>query len=191
MGGGGKGGSSSETKLPEWYEDAAKNQIAQAQKVSKQGYVPFQGGDVAAFTPTQQAGMQSINDWSAAFNTPGQAPVDAMAGIPKPQIISGVPAYSSYGGYMDEMAKLEKVYPGIASYIKSFSIDPKTGTGPNPPQQFDKGGKPTPTPVPKPPPVGTGGPGPSPGPDYVLINGKWVKQSGGGNDYGGGHTSGH
>jgi len=191
MAGGGKGGSSSETELPKWYEDAAQKQIALADKVSKQGYVPYQGPDVAAFTPTTMAGMQSVNDWASTFDNPGGKPVDAAAGMPKPQDFNGVPGYSSYGGYMDEMARLKKVYPGIASYIESYSIDPKTGAGPNPPQQFDAGGKPIPTPVPKPTGGGGSGPGPSPGPEYVLVNGKWVKQSGGDNNWGGGHTSGH
>jgi hypothetical protein len=189
MGGGGKGGSSSETELPQWYEDAAKKQIALADKVSKQGYVPYQGPDVAAFTPQTMAGMQSINDWSAAFDTPGQAPVSAAAGMPTPQNFNGIPSYSSYGGYMDEMARLEKSYPGMASYIKSFSIDPKTGAGPNPPQQYDKGGKPIPTPTPKPTGGGGSGPGPSPGIGWVLENGKWVYRPGGGGT--GGQTSGH
>ena len=60
-GGGGKGGSAtSEVKIPQWLEDAARENLAKAGDISQIGYVPYYGPDVAAMTPMQEAAMQKI-----------------------------------------------------------------------------------------------------------------------------------
>lgn len=92
-----------------------------------QGYVPYQGLDVAAFNPSQVAGMQGANDWSAAFNTPGQAAPSVAASLPQAQTQDGLTGYSSFQGYQDQLSKLKETYPGLYKYIQSFAIDPVTG----------------------------------------------------------------
>ena len=55
---GGKGGSTtSSVSIPEYIEEAAKQNLAKAEGISQIGYVPYYGPSVAAFTPFQQAGF--------------------------------------------------------------------------------------------------------------------------------------
>ena len=52
---GGKGGSRSQsTEIPAYIEDAAKSNLALADKISNIGYTPYYGPDVAAFSPMQE-----------------------------------------------------------------------------------------------------------------------------------------
>ena len=61
MAGGGKGGKqTTEVKIPEWLEGAARTNMARADEIAKIGYTPYYGPDVAAFTPMQQAAFQQI-----------------------------------------------------------------------------------------------------------------------------------
>lgn len=123
--------SKSKTELPEWYSDYAKKNLALGEAVSQQGYTPWMGADVAAFTPQQVEGMQEAQDWSSAFMTPGQAAPRVADQIPQAQeFAGGVQGYSSYPMYQEQLANLAKSFPGLSDYIKQFSIDPKTGQVP-------------------------------------------------------------
>ena len=183
MGGGGKGGSESETKLPAWYEDAAKNQIAQAEAVSKQPFTPFQGGQVAGFTPQTENAMQSISDWSSTLM--GTPKVDAMAGVAKPNFSEGgIEGYSSFPGYQAELKRMKEKFPGAYKYATSFTADPVTGV----PAVVDPGTKP-------PPVAPSKGYKPSGAPAnwFTMTQAerdRWMSSTGGGN-YSGGQTSGH
>ena len=160
------------TKSPAWYEDAAKKALAQGEKTAKIGYVPYSGPDVAAFSPQIVDAMQQSADWSAAFNTPGQAaPNIASQIMPATDFGGGLKGYSSFGGFEDSVAALRSKFPGLASYLDSFFVNPTTGKYPGSPAGGIGGDPVTPPPV-TPPPVtpppggggggggGTGGPPP-------------------------------
>lgn len=105
-GGGGKGGSqTSSAEIPKWAEDAMKQNLARAQEAGQVGYMPYYGPDVAAFTPMQEAGMQSSYDAAAAYGLAPQGG-NAMAGMPQAQTFEGgIRGYSS--GDLFEQARRE------------------------------------------------------------------------------------
>jgi hypothetical protein len=101
----------------------AKNALIRAGQVGDQGYVPYMGMDVAV-PDSLVNNWQQTADRSAAFNgTPQQ---DIRSQMPL-TTQNGVQGLSSYGGYQDQLSQLQKNYPGLYDYIKSFSIDPVTG----------------------------------------------------------------
>ena len=126
-GGGGKGGSTtSEVKIPQWLEDAARANLAQAGEVSQIGYVPYYGPDVAAMTPMQESAIQNINQGASAFGM--AAPSDPMAGMPQAQeFAGGVRGYSSAPIFEQSLAQLEQNRPGQFEAISRMFIDPVTG----------------------------------------------------------------
>jgi len=135
------GGSSTKSKttqeIPEYVEDAFKNQLSKAADISEQGYVPYQGADTAGFTPQQVNAMQQSANWSSAFGGAGAQPIDVAATLPPQQQFSdGTTGYSSYNGYLENLAHFKEKYPGQYRYIQSFAVDPLTG------KQFsgDRGG---------------------------------------------------
>ena len=98
-GGGGKGGSTStEVSIPAWLEDAAKSGLARGQQAAGIGYVPYQGADVAALTPLQEAAMFNTSQASSAFGLgPSPAP---SAGMPTVQTFAdGTRGYSAFPLY--------------------------------------------------------------------------------------------
>jgi hypothetical protein len=67
-GGGGKGGSQkTEVEIPEFIERAGERNIDKAEEISRIGYVPQFGPDVAAMTPMQEAAGQNIMKAAGAF----------------------------------------------------------------------------------------------------------------------------
>lgn len=106
MSGGGKGGSqTTKAEIPAWAETAMRENLARAKEMARIGYMPYYGPDVAAFTPLQEAGMQSSYDAAAAYGLVPQGG-DPMAGIPRPQeFAGGVRGYSS--GDLFEQARRE------------------------------------------------------------------------------------
>jgi hypothetical protein len=118
----------SSSQLPSWYSDYAKKALALGEAVSQQGYTPWMGADVAAFSPQQVQGMQGAQDFYSTFMTPGQAAPQVADSIPQAQeFAGGVKGYSSYPMFQEQVANLEKTYPGLANYMKQFTIDPMTG----------------------------------------------------------------
>ena len=127
------GGSKQTTtqKIPSWAEDAFKTQMQRANLIAQQGYTPYQGADVAAFTPQQVDAMQSAANWSSAFGGAGAKPIDVAATLPQAQRFNdGTTGYSSYPGYVEQLAALKHAYPGQYKFIESFAIDPVTGARP-------------------------------------------------------------
>ena len=67
MSGGKGGGRTTTTEIPAYIEDAAKSNLALADRISNIGYTPYYGPDVAAFSPMQDAAFQNTQDAASAF----------------------------------------------------------------------------------------------------------------------------
>lgn len=127
------GKTQSTTTQPEWYTEAAKKAVDLSGRAADIGYVPYQGGDVAAFVPQQKEAIQGAQNRFTSFNNPGE-PIPQVDFMPEQDFGGGLKGYSSFGGYQTEMAKLEAAYPGIATMLRSFSKSPFGAVGaPRPP----------------------------------------------------------
>ena len=127
---GGKGGSStSEVKIPEYVEAAARRNLNKAEGISQIGYTPYYGPDAAAFTPMQEAAFQNTANTADAFGM--AAPYiqqDIMGGMAAPtEYAGGVRGYSSAPMYEQSLAELGKHRPSQKAYMDSFFIHPQTG----------------------------------------------------------------
>jgi hypothetical protein len=142
MSGGGKGGKqTTEVKIPEWLEGAARTNMARADEIAKIGYTPYYGPDVAAFTPMQQAAFQNTGQAAQAFGM--AAPQDSMAGMPQAQTYAGgVQGYSSGSLYDQALAELQRRAPAQFAALQAPFINPQTGAQPAAPF-----GAPAPRPV--------------------------------------------
>ena len=129
MAGGGKGGKqTTEVKIPEWLEGAARTNMARADEIAKIGPVPYYGIDFAGFTPMQQAAFQNTNQAAQAF---GQAaPADPMAGMSMVQDFGGVQGYSSGLLYDQALAELQRRAPAQFAALQAPFINPQTGAQP-------------------------------------------------------------
>ena len=127
---GGKGGSTSSTvTIPQYIEDAARANLAKADEISKIGYTPYYGPDVAAFTPMQQAGFQNTAGMADAFGLAGVG--TGMEGMPTPTTYAGeIQGYSSAPIFEQSVAELEARRPGQYAAINAPFIDPVTGAQP-------------------------------------------------------------
>ena len=124
--GGGTTTQVSTTELPSWLQDAAQGNLARADYVSKLGYVPQYGLDVAGFTPMQQSAMQNTANAASAFGL--SAPTDAMAGMPAQQTNNlGFSGYSSGNLFDAALSQLAQNRPAQYDAINAQFIDPYTG----------------------------------------------------------------
>jgi hypothetical protein len=121
------GGSSTTTQeLPQWLEDAARQNLERAQYTSRIGYVPYYGNDVAGFTPMQQSAMQNSADAASAFGL--SAPSNAMSGLPPMTTdAAGFTGYSSGNLYDNAMQELAQRRPAQYSAMNAMFIDPVSG----------------------------------------------------------------
>lgn len=128
---GGKGGTqTTEVKIPEWLEAAARENLARGQAVANIGYTPYYGPDVAAMTPMQLAAIQGTSSAAGAFGLPGGG-MTGMEGMPTPQTFAGgVQGYSSGGLYDQALAELQTRRPGQYNAITGMFVDPITGAAP-------------------------------------------------------------
>lgn len=101
----------------------AKNALIRAGQVGDQGYVPYMGMDVAV-PESMVNSWQQVADRNAAFNKTQAQDIRSQMPLTTQNGIQGL---SSYAGYQDQLAQLQKNYPGLYDYIKSFAIDPVTG----------------------------------------------------------------
>ena len=127
---GGKGGStSSEITIPDYIEEAARRNLAKAEDISRIGYVPYYGPDVAAFTPMQESAFQQTADVASAFGVgPQMSRQDIMGGMAAPtEYAGGVRGYSAAPMYEQAVSELAARRPAQAEYLQSFFIDPLTG----------------------------------------------------------------
>ena len=89
---GGKGGSqTSKVEIPQWLVDPSKRAIERGEDISRIGYMPYMGPEVAAFSPTQEAAFSNTNAAASAF---GMAPSQGT-GMPAPSDFGGFSGYSS------------------------------------------------------------------------------------------------
>ena len=140
---GGKGGSqTTKVEVPKYIEDAAKANLARADEISRIGYTPYYGPDVAAFSPMQQASFQNTADTASAFGL--AAPTtqqDIMGGMPAPTTYAGgVSGYSSAPMYEQSLAQLQAQRPAQYQAIMDQFIDPGT-PAPMPSPAPSSGGK--------------------------------------------------
>jgi hypothetical protein len=130
---GGKGGSTtSEITVPDYIENAARANLAKAGDISRVGYTPYYGADVAAFNPMQQAAFQNTADTANAFGmaTPTN-PTDIMGNMGAPTVYAdGVTGYSSAPMFQDSVDTLRYLRPAQANLIDSFFINPNAGFNP-------------------------------------------------------------
>lgn len=122
------GSSTTEVKVPQFLEDAARQNLSRADLISQIGYVPYYGPDVAAMTPNQIAGMQNTASGASAFGL--AAPSDVMAGMPQSQDFGGVQGYSSGAMYDQALRELQTRAPGQYQAIANMFINPQTGAAP-------------------------------------------------------------
>lgn len=79
--GAGKQTTTTQTKLPEWVESAAKDYLASAQEASKNLAAPYQGPAVAEMNPQQRAALDQMQQLSQFRLTP-----DTITGMMNPYI---------------------------------------------------------------------------------------------------------
>lgn len=127
-GGGGKGGSqTTSVQIPAWLEQAAQSNLGRADELSKIGYTPYYGPDVAALTPMQEAAMRNTNAGAQAFGM--DAPTGT--GMPAPQTYAGgVQGYGSGSLYDQALGELKLRMPGQYAALRAPFIDPVTGAPP-------------------------------------------------------------
>jgi len=106
-GGGGKGGSQTQqTQIPQWIADPASRNLARAEQAAKIGYMPYYGPDVAAFTPTQEAAMQSNISAAEAFGLVSPGTLSATSGMPQAtEYAGGIRGYGSGNLYEQALAE--------------------------------------------------------------------------------------
>ena len=131
---GGKGGSTtSKVEIPQYIEDASKQNLARANEIAQLGYVPYRGPDVAAFTPMQQAAFANTGNAASAFGLSGGG-MSGMEGMPQAQPMSGGGyGYSAAPIYDQAISNLQASAPAQYDFIRNMFIDPVTGARPQSP----------------------------------------------------------
>ena len=131
---GGKGGSqTSSVKIPAYIEDAAKANLARADEISKIGYTPYYGPDVAALTPMQEAAMQNTAGAASAFGLAAPTGQDVTGMPAATEYAGGVRGYSSAPMYEQSLAELQARRPAQYDALMAPFLDPVTGAGPSAP----------------------------------------------------------
>ena len=119
---GGKGGSqTTQVEIPQWLENAAQANLAQGRDVSRIGYVPYYGPDVAAFTPTQESAMSNTSQFAQAFGLQGGGPSQMPEAT---DFGGGIRGYSSGGLYDRAVAELAVRRPGQYQQIMRNFVNP-------------------------------------------------------------------
>ena len=134
----GKGGSSTSVEIPDYIENAARNNLQRADFVSKLGYVPQSfGPTVAAFTPMQQSAFGNTAQAANAFGLGAPTGADVFGGMGEPTTYAdGIRAYSAAPLFNQTMDAFAAARPGQFNAINSMFIDP---FGYNPAGTFDMG----------------------------------------------------
>ena len=122
-GGGGKGGgktTTTETTVPAWIRDPAARNLQRAEAVQQLEYMPYHGGQVAAFNDNQIQAMQNNANAATAFGL--LAPTDVMGSMPTPTTYAnGMKGYGSIGLYDQALAELTASNPdNMAAYNSLF-----------------------------------------------------------------------
>ena len=134
----GKGGSSTNVEIPDYIENAARNNLARADFVSKLGFVPQSfGPTVAAFTPMEMSAFGNTAQAADAFGLGAPTGADVFGGMGAPTTYAdGIRAYSAAPLFNQTMNEFAAARPGQFNAINSMFIDP---FGYNPAGTFDMG----------------------------------------------------
>jgi len=125
---GGKGGSqSAQVQIPQWAEDAARQNIARAQAVQNMPYAPIMGPTMAGFTSGQKAGMESQ---AALAQRMGIIPqdYDVASGYMPGEIDAGngLTAYASYPGAKERVIAAFEENPALQRSYESLYANAPT-----------------------------------------------------------------
>lgn len=131
-GGGGKGGSRTETQkveLPAWVDAAGQENVRLAREISKIGPIlaPNELPTTAAMTPLQLAAIENTGQAASAFGTAG-AGLSPTAGMPTPvQFAGGVTGYTSAPITQAALQGWQTAAPSQYDFVSRFYNDPVTG----------------------------------------------------------------
>ena len=125
----GRSSNTTEVKVPEYLENAARQNIDLGNRISQIGYVPYYGPDVAAMTPMQMAAGDNIGAAASAFGL--AMPTSTGAGMPTATDYNGMSAYSSGALYDQALAELQQRAPAQFEALRAMFIDPVTGELPS------------------------------------------------------------
>ena len=118
--GGKGGGKTTSITAPEYMDVGAQNLLRRGEDISRLGYMPYYGPDVAAFTPMQTASMQNVANQASAFGL--LAPTDVTAGMPQAVDYGMVSGYSSGDLYDMAMKELAQRRPEqYGAYSRQFT----------------------------------------------------------------------
>lgn len=118
------GSTTTSSEIPEWLEDASRDLLTRADDVSRIGYVPYMGPEVAALNDTQMAAMRANHSMASDLGLDA-GPVPTMR---EPEAYAGgMRGYSSFPLYEESLATLEAERPAQYAAIASHSIDPVGG----------------------------------------------------------------
>ena len=134
----GKGGSSTNVEIPDYIENAARNNLARADFVSKLGPIPMSfGPTVAAFTPMEMSVFDNTARAADAFGLGAPTGADVFGGMGQPTTYAdGIRAFSAAPLFNQTMDEFALARPGQFNAINSMFIDP---FGYNPAGTFDMG----------------------------------------------------
>lgn len=125
---GGKGGSqSAQVQIPQWAEDAARQNIARAQAVQNMPYAPIMGPTMAGFTSGQKAGMESQAALAQRMGIIPQS-YDVASGYMPGEIDAGngLTAYASYPGAKERVLAAFEENPALQSSYESLYANAPT-----------------------------------------------------------------
>ena len=124
------GSSKTESKeKPEHIVNAEKDALAMANYLSKLGYVPRTGVQIAGLSDRTIDSMRGTNSGLEAFGLPTS---DVMANIPQTTTsASGIDGYTTTSGLDELIATMQRDRPAQYNYIMDMFIDPVTGEMPS------------------------------------------------------------
>lgn len=131
-GGGGKGGSRTETQkveLPAWVDQAGQENVRLAREISKIGPImaPEELPTTAAPTELQMAAMRNTGQAANAFGVAGGG-MTGMEGMPTPvQFAGGVTGYTSAPITQAALQGWQRDAPAQYDFVRSFWNDPVGG----------------------------------------------------------------
>ena len=118
---GGKGGTTTQAQsIPQYVQDASKENLAQAKIAGQIGYMPYYGPEVAGLSPQQEMAMQNTFNAQQAFGMVPQG-AEFSTGVPQAQqFAGGVRGYSSGNLFEQALADLASRDPEIAAQYDKF-----------------------------------------------------------------------
>ena len=118
---GGKGGTTTQAQsIPQYVQDASKENLAQAKIAGQIGYMPYYGPEVAGLSPQQEMAMQNTFNAQQAF---GMVPQGTQFSTGTPTATDyggGVVGYSSGNLFDQALAELQARQPEIAAQYDKF-----------------------------------------------------------------------